>query len=120
MIKNTCDILCELCADCLVITVSGEIDHHGAVYMRQKADEAIRSASPQRLVLDMSAVSFMDSSGLGFIMGRFALMRELGGATLVRDPAPCVERVLKLTGFDKKVKIIKNHKTEKEYERQRI
>ncbi len=120
MIKKTCDISCELCSDCLVITVSGEIDHHGALYLRQRADEAIRSAAPQRLVLDMSAVSFMDSSGLGFIMGRFALVRELGGTTLVRDPAPCVERVLKLTGFDKRVKIIKNHKTEKEYERQRI
>lgn len=120
MIKNTCDILCELCSDCLVITISGEIDHHGAVYMRQSADEAIRRCSPRRLVLDMSAVSFMDSSGLGFIMGRFALMREFGGSTLVRDPAPCVERVLKLTGFDKRVKIVKNHKTEKEHERQRI
>jgi stage II sporulation protein AA (anti-sigma F factor antagonist) len=120
MIKNTCDILCEPAADRLIITVSGEIDHHGAVYLRQKADEAIRAYVPQRLVLDMSGVSFMDSSGLGFIMGRFALMRELGGSTLVRDPAPCVERVLKLTGFDKRVKIIKNQKTEKEYEHQRI
>lgn len=112
MLKNTCDILCERTQDCLIVTVSGEIDHHGATYLRKIADEAIKNVLPQRLVLDMSAVSFMDSSGLGFIMGRFSLMRELGGVTLVRDPAPCVERVLKLTGFDKRVRIVKNNKTE--------
>ncbi len=113
MIKNTCDIVCEKKSDCVIISVGGEIDHHGAVYLRERADEIIRNTAPQRLILDMSDVSFMDSSGLGFIMGRFALMRELGGTTLIRDPAPCVERVLKLTGFDKRVKILKNNKTEK-------
>ena len=107
MIKNTCDIFCEPKSNDLVLTVGGEIDHHGALYLRQFADDAIKCHRPVRLVLDMSGVSFMDSSGLGFIMGRFALMREFGGSTAVRDPSPCVERVLKLTGFDKKVRIIK-------------
>ena len=52
----------------------------------------------------MSGVEFMDSSGLGLIMGRYELMRELGGGVTVRDPAPCVDRMLKLTGFDRRVK----------------
>jgi stage II sporulation protein AA (anti-sigma F factor antagonist) len=54
----------------------------------------------------MSEVSFMDSSGLGFIMGRYALMRELGGNLSVRNPSLPVMRMLTLTGFDKKIRIL--------------
>ena len=49
----------------------------------------------------------MDSSGLGFIMGRYALMREIGGNLTLRNPSPIVMKMLTLTGFDKKIKITK-------------
>ena len=47
----------------------------------------------------------MDSSGLGFIMGRYALMREIGGNLTLRNPSPVVMKMLTMTGFDKKVRI---------------
>ena len=56
-------------------------------------------------ILDMSEVNFMDSSGLGFIMGRYALMKEIGGSLSLRDPSPVVMKMLTMTGFDKKVRI---------------
>ena len=60
----------------VVLSVMGEIDHHNAVRLRAQADRVIAERRPKKLVLDLSHVDFMDSAGLGFIMGRFALMRE--------------------------------------------
>ena len=73
--------------------------------MRQRADEAIRSAAPQHLVLDMSAVSFMDSSGLGLIMGRYTLVKDLGGEFILSEPNDNIRRICSLVGLERIVKI---------------
>ena len=62
--------------------------------------------------MDMSAVNFMDSSGLGLIMGRYSLMNELGGEVIVTDPNPAIERILTLAGMERVIKI---QKTRQEY-----
>ncbi len=107
MIRYNCGS--EWCAtdDALLVSVWGEIDHHGAVRLRRDVDAQILAQGKRRLVLDMSGVTFMDSSGLGFIMGRYKLIGESGGSLTVQDPSPFVERVLRSTGFDKKIKIVK-------------
>ena len=56
--------------------LSGEIDHHSAVELRRRIDESVLSGTPERLILDFSGVTFMDSSGIGLIMGRWRLMQE--------------------------------------------
>ena len=55
--------------------------------------------------MDMSLVNFMDSSGLGLIMGRYAIMSELGGEVIVADPNPAIERIMTLAGMERVVKI---------------
>ena len=67
----------------VTVWVSGEIDHHTAVSVRNGIDAVLFEKRPRRLVLDLSAVGFMDSSGLGLIMGRFSVMKELGGDLVV-------------------------------------
>ena len=62
--------------------------------------------------MDMSAVNFMDSSGLGLIMGRYSLMNELGGEVIVTDPNHAIERILTLAGMERVIKI---QKTRQEY-----
>ena len=89
----------------LRILLPKEVDHHNAEEIRQRADRMLETAYVNRIVFDFSRTEFMDSSGLGLIMGRYELMRELGGDVTVRDPAPCVDRMLRLTGFDRRVKI---------------
>ena len=106
MIKSGSSFAWDTDGRTLTVCVSGEIDHHGATLLRRGIDTLIWEHSPQRLVLDLSAISLMDSSGLGFIMGRYKLMSETGGELVVLDPSPCVSRVLRLTGFDKKVRIL--------------
>ena len=104
MSRNNCGFDFSAEGDRLTVSVGGEIDHHGAAPLRDGIDALIWEYRPKHLYLDMSGVEFMDSSGLGLIMGRYELMRELGGDVTVRDPAPCVDRMLKLTGFDRRVK----------------
>ena len=90
----------------LKIKLRGEIDHHSAVAVRGAIDDMLRSKRPSQLVIDMSGVDFMDSSGLGLIMGRYAVMRELGGQLLIADPSPATEKIMSLAGMERIVKIV--------------
>ncbi len=94
----------------LTLTLGGEIDHHSALALRERADELIFRLHPKRVYIDLSAIEFMDSSGLGFIMGRFSLMRKLGGELYMKDPSPSVSRILSLAGMER---IIKTERTKK-------
>ena len=85
----------------------GEIDHHSAVALRHEVDEMLMKLRPETLYIDLSAVEFMDSSGLGFIMGRFTLMKNLGGETVVINPSPGAKRILTLAGMEKLIRIEK-------------
>ncbi len=89
----------------LKIKLRGEIDHHAAAVVRVNIDELIRTRAPKILLLDMSAVDFMDSSGLGLIMGRFSLIQASGGEMFILDPSPATERIMKLAGMERLVKI---------------
>ena len=78
--------------------LSGEIDHHSAAQMREKIDESVIQSGAKTLVLDFSLVTFMDSSGIGLVMGRFRLMQENGGELVLQNlPAP-LRKVMKLDG----------------------
>ena len=89
----------------LKIRLRGEIDHHTAAAVRVSMDELIRSRAPRVLAIDMSAVDFMDSSGLGLIMGRLSLMQSIGGETQILDPSPATERIMGLAGMERMLKI---------------
>ena len=84
-----------------VISVRGEIDHHSAVGLRETIDQSVIQAKPEELILDFSLVTFMDSSGIGLVMGRFRLMQETGGRLVLQNlPAP-IKKVMRLAGLDK-------------------
>ena len=89
----------------LTLRIAGEIDHHGAKSLREKLDEAIYLYRAPTVVLDLAGVAFMDSSGLGLIMGRYARARELGGRLKVVDPEPDVRRLLTLCSVGALVEI---------------
>ena len=91
----------------LVIRITGEIDHHSAVEMRKGIDGEIFEKKPARLILDLSAVDFMDSSGLGLVLGRYASIQKVGGELVVLNPSERVMKILRLAGAERMIKIEK-------------
>lgn len=71
--------------DILTAHLDGEIDHHSAPSVRNTVDEAVFMHSPKKLILDFSDITFMDSSGVGLIMGRYKLLSGKNGTVEVRD-----------------------------------
>ena len=100
------EFLCDTAGSILSIRVRGEIDHHTAASIRQGIDTTLFEKRPSKLILDLSAVSFMDSSGLGLIMGRYSVMKELGGDMTVWNPSPETRTILTLAGMERLVKIL--------------
>ena len=105
MLKNSCTFDAEQRDGALILTLRGEIDHHSATQIRVQMDELIWREKPKRTVLDLSSIDFMDSSGLGLIMGRYSLMDKLGGELTLRNPNPRIVKIFELAGLGRIVKI---------------
>ena len=90
----------------LVAEICGDIDHHTAKYFRGEIDKAIRSHNPLTLILDYSQVTFMDSSGIGLVMGRYRIMSEMGGEVIVASPPAYIRKVLQLAGMHRQSRIL--------------
>ena len=106
---NRADFTCDRIGDLLVVTVRGEIDHHTAVAIRNGIDAVLFDTRPAHLRLDLSGVGFMDSSGLGLIMGRYNLMQKLGGELTVRNPNRRIVDIFELAGLGRIVKVEKKN-----------
>lgn len=90
----------------LTLIVSGEIDHYSAGRLRVIADKEITVRRPKCVVIDLSGVSFMDSAGLGFILGRYGKAQPLGIGMVIRGASAQIQRILRLSGADKIIKIV--------------
>ena len=82
-----------------VISVRGEIDHHSARTIMENIDNTISSTLPMRLVLDLSSVTFMDSSGIAVLLRALRQMDQLGGNLRVVGIPPQPRRVLDAAGI---------------------
>lgn len=87
------------------VRLVGEIDHHNAVALRTELDAFIGEERPQKLALDLSGIGFMDSSGLGFVMGRYALMQRYGGELVLESPGERTMKIFELAGISRMIKI---------------
>ena len=83
----------------LTLYVTGEIDHHNARRIRETADGLIQQKHPTLLNLNFSGVSFMDSSGIGLIMGRYRMMKLYGGELRVINVPPGLRRIMEMSGL---------------------
>ena len=90
-----------LAQESMTAYLSGDIDHHSARGIREEIDEAAQRTCPQELVLNFGEVSFMDSSGIGLVMGRYALVADWDGILRVTGLSAQLNKVMKLAGLDK-------------------
>lgn len=90
----------QYCDNILTAKLSGEIDHHHAPSIRQKIDALTEQLKPQQLHLDFSGVSFMDSSGIGLIMGRYRQVTLSGGTLKVINIPKNLDKIIRLSGIE--------------------
>lgn len=81
--------------------ISGEIDHHNAAELRNKIDEAVENAYPEVLILDFGGVTFMDSSGIGLVIGRYKLMKNISGKVIIENAPGTIRKVMRMAGIEK-------------------
>lgn len=86
--------------DTVTARLNGEIDHHIAPAIRGEIDAKCESHRPKRLILDFSGVGFMDSSGIGLIMGRYRMISLLGGRLEVVNIPPNLKKIFVLSGLE--------------------
>ena len=94
-------LLCRLC---------GEIDHHTTLPIRLDIDDRIENCRPKTVILDFSDVTFMDSSGIGLVMGRYKLLNEFGGSLEITGLSNNSYKVMRLAGLDRIASIKKGDK----------
>ena len=83
----------------LCIQITEEIDHHTTEKMRRKMDYEITRFMPRKVVFDFSKVSFMDSAGIGLLIGRYKLVKLLGGTTEISHCNKSVSKILEMSGI---------------------
>ncbi len=85
--------------------LSGDIDHHTAKSIREEIDTSIDEHEPNLLVIDFGEVSFMDSSGIGLVMGRFKKMQTINGEIQITNTPLYISKVMRISGIEKLAKI---------------
>lgn len=87
--------------DRLMVRLAGELDHCCAQTVRRELDALIADATVRTLILDFTALQFMDSSGIGVILGRYRQMRERGGQVAVMHMNRPIARIFHMSGLDR-------------------
>lgn len=94
-------VIIETSENTVIARLSGEIDHHNAREIRSDIDLAIDRCRPQKLILDFDGVTFMDSSGIGLVMGRYKAVKEYSGVVIVENTGSQIKKVMRLAGLDR-------------------
>jgi stage II sporulation protein AA (anti-sigma F factor antagonist) len=92
-------IISEQKAQTLRVQLIGELDHHQSARVRQTLDNLL-TQEIRLLELDLSGLSFMDSSGIGVLIGRYKILQRRGGGVRVVRSNPQVDRLMKMAGLD--------------------
>lgn len=90
----------------LIVKIEGEVDHHTSVEIREKVDREYQRKRARNIIFDLSKIQFMDSSGIGVLMGRYRNVMILGGNVALYGVGAQVDRVLSISGI---YKIMKNY-----------
>jgi stage II sporulation protein AA (anti-sigma F factor antagonist) len=92
----------------LVVRLIGELDHHEAAMLRETWQRKITEAGIQHVILNLSGVTFMDSSGIGVLLGRYKEITHLGGELVVCSIHPSIKRLFEMSGLFKIIRLEDN------------
>lgn len=89
----------------LIFEITEEIDHHQAEKIRRKMDNEIERYIPKKVVFDFNKVTFMDSAGIGMLIGRYKTVRRLGGVTELINVNQSIKKIFEMCGLLKIIPI---------------
>lgn len=89
----------------LVVFIEGEIDHHTSKDARERIDSKYIIEPVKNMIIDLSRVSFMDSAGIGLLMGRKTKVSSVGGKLTIRKAGNGIMRVLRMSRIDSLIEI---------------
>src|SRR5699024_12731316 len=92
----------------LIIRLTGELDHHEATILREAWQNKLREGTVKRVILNLEEVRFMDSSGIGVLLGRYKEIVEVGGELVVCSVSPAIKRILEIYDMFKIVLLASN------------
>ncbi len=118
--KGMIDLSVQLIArgKTLCAKLIGDIDHHSAKDLRCEIDIAVNENDSRELILDFSGVTFMDSSGIGLVMGRYKLMSERQGSLIIAKTPAYISKVMRVAGVNRLAKIVSDYELEQEQEQE--
>ena len=99
------NVTVESSGSVVIAYLIGEIDHHTAAQVRESIDNAIMSKKPTHLIIDFRNVTFMDSSGIGLVMGRYRNLKKTGSELCITETSEQIYRVMKLAGIERLAKL---------------
>lgn len=83
----------------LYVVLSGELDQHSADYVRSRLDEVFMTNKSKQVIVDLSELEFMDSTGIGVLLGRYKKLKEFGVPIYICNPSSHAEKIFKMTGL---------------------
>lgn len=98
----------EMMNNIAVVRLKGELDHHTADRVRLQMEQALEAEQTKHMILCLKGLSFMDSSGLGVILGRYKQVKSKGGRMVVCNVSPAIYRLFEMSGLFKILSIEDN------------
>ena len=95
--KFTADFLIK--EKILIVRLSGELDHHEAKQLREKWQSVLFENEINHIIINFERVTFMDSSGIGVILGRYKEIVKRGGKMIICSINPAIERLFEMSGL---------------------
>lgn len=93
------DIKSKVVNNVLYILLSGELDECSATYTRQLLDDIIETNNYNSVVFDMSSLEFMDSTGIGVLIGRYKKLKSMKKSTYISNPTSTIEKIFNMSGI---------------------
>jgi len=89
----------RLYLDTLYLTIGGELDEHSANYARLNLDEQMSNADFKQIIIDLSNLDFMDSTGIGVLIGRYKKMKQRGIPIFISNPSVHADKIFRMTAL---------------------
>ena len=104
------ETLLEYDKDTMIVRLNGELDQHYASILRAEIDSQVAHRGIRKIVFDFSRVGFMDSSGIGVIMGRYRLMQSVGGSVSAFGASKRLDKLIERSGIKRIITVCNDEK----------